>query len=68
MLKVADLPARGSENANEAEAIAGDVIVARGVLLGVGNEEHAADVLDVEGAKPGEGPHFRKHPRRGERA
>src|SRR5262249_21329387 len=32
----------------EAVAVAGDVVVPRGVLLGVGDVEQAAQVLDVE--------------------
>jgi len=49
MLEVADVPAGGCEELDEAEAVTGNVIVAGGVLLRVSDEERAADILNVEG-------------------
>src|SRR5260370_4877667 len=49
MLEVADVLAAWREQLDEAEAIAADGVVPRGVLLGIGDEERAADVLNVEG-------------------
>lgn len=38
----------GPEGADEAEAVAGDLILGVGILLGVGHEDRAVDVLDPE--------------------
>src|SRR5712691_1315091 len=48
MLKMADVPAGRREDFNEAETVTGDIIVPGGVLLGVGDEESATDVLNIE--------------------
>src|SRR5712664_3471637 len=48
MLKMTDVLAGSREDFNETETVAGDVIVLRRVLLGIGDEKRAADVLDVE--------------------
>ena len=49
MLEVADVSAPGSKDFDESEPGAGDVIVFWSVLLGIGDEDAAADVLNVEG-------------------
>src|SRR6266513_5028599 len=51
MLEVADVPAGWREEFNETEAVTGDVIVAGGVLLGVGDKQRATDILNVERRK-----------------
>ena len=48
MLKVTDVLAGSREDFDETETVAGDVIVAGSVLLRIGDEKGAADVLDVE--------------------
>src|SRR5260370_1335139 len=48
VLEVADVFARWSKDFDKAKAIATDGIVPWRILLGVGDEEAAADVLDVE--------------------
>jgi hypothetical protein len=52
VLQVADVLAAGSEEFDEAEAIATDGVVPRGVLLGVSDEERAADILNVKRSEP----------------
>jgi len=52
VLEVADVLAGRSEEFDEAEAGAPHGIVPRPVLLGVGNEERATDVLNVERREP----------------
>src|SRR5260370_9176656 len=49
MLEVADVLAAWREQLDEAEASAADGVVPRGVLLGIGDEERSAVVLQVEG-------------------
>src|SRR5258708_3192996 len=51
MLEVADVLAAWREQLDEAEAIAADGVVPRGVLLGIGDEERASNVLNVEGSE-----------------
>src|SRR5438552_1548524 len=48
MLEVTDVPAGRGEDFDETETVAGDVIMPSGVLLGIGDEESAADVLNIE--------------------
>src|SRR5882724_2040478 len=48
MLKMADVPAGRREDFNEAQTVAGHVIVPGGVLLGVGDEQNSADILNVK--------------------
>src|SRR2546426_8897236 len=48
MLKMADMLAGRSKDFDEPETVACDVIMPRGVLLGVSAEESAADVLNIE--------------------
>src|SRR6266850_350071 len=48
MLKMPDVLAGSREDFNETETVAGDVIVAGSVLLGVGDEKRAADILNIE--------------------
>src|SRR6266481_3077135 len=48
MLEMGDVPSSGSKDLNEAQAVACHVIVSGGVLLGISDEEAAADVLNVE--------------------
>src|SRR5207302_7794736 len=51
MLKVADVPAGRREDFNKTEAVAGNIIMPSGVLLGIGDEERATDVLNIKGSK-----------------
>ena len=51
MLKVTDIPAGGLEKLNKTEAITGHVIVTGRILLGIGDEENATDVLNIERRK-----------------
>src|SRR5437867_315974 len=48
MLKMADMLAGRSKDFDEPETVTCDVIMPRGVLLGVSDEESAADVLNIE--------------------
>src|SRR2546425_6227779 len=48
MLKMADMLASGSENFDEPKTVTSDVIMPRGVLLGISDEESAANVLNIE--------------------
>ena len=50
---MADVLSGGRKDFNELQTVAGHVVVAVGVLLSVGDEEAAADVLRIlKGAKP----------------
>src|SRR5271168_4972310 len=51
VLKMADVVTIGLVKFNETIAFAGHVIMLGGVLLGVGDEECSANVLDVEGSE-----------------
>src|SRR5882724_3608088 len=48
MLEVPDVLAGSREDFNETETVAGHVVVAGSVLLRIGDEKRAADVLDIE--------------------
>src|ERR1700682_1141770 len=56
MLEMADKLTGRSKDSNEAIAVAGDIVMSRGVLLGVGDEERAANVLHVEGREAARKP------------
>jgi len=55
VLKASEQVTAGVEGIDEAVAAAGDVVVGFGVLLRVGDEDRAVDVLDAEGREaPGD--------------
>src|SRR5271168_1542623 len=49
VLKMADVVTIGLVKFHETIALTGHVVMLRGVLLGVGNKERSADILNVEG-------------------
>lgn len=49
MLEMTDVPAAGSKDLDESESGAGDIVVSGAILLGVGDENAAADVLNIKG-------------------
>src|SRR5882757_2108875 len=51
MLKTADVLSGGRIDFGETQTVARHIIVSGGVLLGIGDKERAADVLDVERSK-----------------
>src|SRR5258708_25845982 len=56
MFEMADKLAGRSKDSNEAIAVAGEIVMSGGVLLGIGDEERAADVLYVKGREASREP------------
>src|SRR6478736_1368843 len=51
MLEMTDVPAAGSKDLDESKSGASDVVVSGAILLGVSDENAAADVLNIKGRK-----------------